>query len=50
MYQRALAGRERVLGLDHSSTLDTINNLSSIYSNQGKLTEAEKTFKEALNR
>jgi hypothetical protein len=35
MYQRALAGKEQALGPDHSSTLDTVNNLGLLYKNQG---------------
>lgn len=31
MYQRALAGREKALGPDHTSTLDTVNNLGLLY-------------------
>ena len=42
MYQRALEGKEKVLGPDHTSTLGTVNNLGSLYADQGKLGEAEK--------
>ncbi|KAJ5664280.1 hypothetical protein N7507_005011 [Penicillium longicatenatum] len=31
MYQRALPGYKKALGLDHISTLYTINNLRNIY-------------------
>ena len=31
MYQRALAGKEKVLGPEHPSTLMTVNNLGSLY-------------------
>jgi hypothetical protein len=31
MYQRALQGYEKVLGAEHTSTLDTVNNLGEIY-------------------
>src|SRR5207248_979101 len=41
MYQRALAGYEKALGPEHTSTLDTVNNLGSLYRDQGKLAEAE---------
>jgi hypothetical protein len=41
MYQRALAGCEKALGPDHTSTLDTVNNLGILYCAQGKLAEAE---------
>ena len=39
MYGRALAGYEAVLGRDYTSTLDTVNNLGLLYSDQGKLVE-----------
>ncbi|KAJ5899929.1 hypothetical protein N7495_004673 [Penicillium taxi] len=48
MYQRALAGYEKVLGPDHTSTLDTVNNFGLLYSDQGRLKEAEKMFHRAL--
>ncbi|KAN0073071.1 HET domain containing protein [Elaphomyces granulatus] len=48
MYQRALQGYEKAWGLDHTSTLDTVNNLGNLYKNQGKLDEAEKMFQRAL--
>jgi Tfp pilus assembly protein PilF len=31
MYQRALQGREKALGADHTSTLDIVNNLGNLY-------------------
>jgi tetratricopeptide (TPR) repeat protein len=48
MYIWALQGYEEVLGLDHTSTLDIINNLGLLYANQGKLAEAEKMCDQAL--
>ena len=48
MYQRALAGYEKALGPDHTSTLDTVNNLGILYSDQGKLKEAEEMYQRAL--
>jgi Tfp pilus assembly protein PilF len=48
MYQRALQGKEKALGADHTSTLQTVNNLGYLYSNQGKLAEAEKMYQRAL--
>ena len=48
MYQRALAGKEKALGPDHTSTLDTVNNLGSLYPDQGKLGEAERMYERAL--
>ncbi|KAG4427466.1 hypothetical protein IFR05_017051, partial [Cadophora sp. M221] len=40
MYVRALQGKEVALGPDHTSTLDTVNNLGRLYANQGKLAKA----------
>jgi tetratricopeptide (TPR) repeat protein len=48
MYQRALAGYEKVLDPDHTSTLTVVNNLSLLYSDQGKLKEAEEMCQRAL--
>jgi hypothetical protein len=31
MYNRALAGYEKTLGPEHTSTLDTVNNLGVLY-------------------
>jgi tetratricopeptide (TPR) repeat protein len=45
---RALAGKEEALGLDHTSTLDTINNLGNLYLDQGKLEAAEQIYLLAL--
>lgn len=48
MYMRALAGTEKALGRDHTSTLRTVNNLGLLYADQGKLVEAEEMFMRAL--
>ena len=48
MYQRALKGREKALGQDHISALNTVNNLCALYRDQGKLKEAEKVYQRAL--
>jgi tetratricopeptide (TPR) repeat protein len=48
MYQRALQGREKALGVEYTSTLDTVNNLGNLYRDQGKLDEAEKMYQRAL--
>jgi tetratricopeptide (TPR) repeat protein len=48
MYQQALAGYQKVLGPDHTSTLAAINNLGTLYSRQGKLQEAEAMHQQAL--
>jgi hypothetical protein len=44
LYERALAGREKALGPEHTSTLDTVNNLGLLYADQGKLAEAEAMY------
>ena len=45
---RALAGKEKAWGLEHTSTLDTVNNLGLLYKAQGKTKEAEEMFVRAL--
>ena len=47
-YQRALEGRERVLGVDHPHTLTSVNNLGTLLQTQGKLEEAEVLYRRAL--
>ena len=49
MYRRALDGYEKAWGPEHTSTLDTVNNLGSLYGHQGKLAEAEKMYRRALD-
>jgi Tetratricopeptide repeat len=41
MYMRALRGYEKAWGHEHTSTLDTVNNLGLLYEAQGKMAEAE---------
>jgi hypothetical protein len=48
MYVRALQGTEEALGPNHTSTLNTVNNLGNLYSDQGKLAKAEKMYVWAL--
>ena len=48
MYLRALAGKEKALGSNHTSTLDTVNNRGILYHDQGKLDEAEQMYLRAL--
>jgi tetratricopeptide (TPR) repeat protein len=48
MYQRALQGTEKALGVEHTSTLDTVHNLGDLYADQGKLVEAEQMYQRAL--
>jgi tetratricopeptide (TPR) repeat protein len=48
MYQRALQGKEKTLGRNHTSTLNTVNNLGNLYADQGKLAEAEEMYQRML--
>ncbi|KZL70068.1 NB-ARC and TPR domain protein [Colletotrichum tofieldiae] len=48
MYKRALQGYEKAWGLDHTSTLNTVNNLGLIYADQDRLKDAETMYKRAL--
>jgi tetratricopeptide (TPR) repeat protein len=48
MYLRVLAGKEKALGPDHTSTLETVNNLGLLYRAQGRLAEAEQMYERAL--
>ena len=44
MYLRALQEKEKALGAEHTSTLDTVNNLGNLCNNQGKMAEAEAMY------
>jgi tetratricopeptide (TPR) repeat protein len=48
MFQRALQGYEKAWGLEHTSTLNTVNNLGALYSKLGRLDEAKKMYQRAL--
>ncbi|KAH0329153.1 hypothetical protein KCU71_g792, partial [Aureobasidium melanogenum] len=48
LYKRALAGKEKALGPEHTSTLDTVHNLGLLYVDQGRLAEAEEMYERAL--
>ncbi len=48
MYRRALEGKEKAWGLEHPSTLNTVNNLGNLYADQGKMQEAEAMYRRAL--
>ena len=48
MYRRALEGKEKAWGPEHTITLITVNNLGNLYIDQGKITEAEKMYQRAL--
>ncbi|KAF2720031.1 kinesin light chain 1 [Polychaeton citri CBS 116435] len=47
MYQRALTGKEKAWGPDHTSTLDTVHCLGNLYFDQGKMAEAEQMYQRA---
>ncbi len=48
MYLGGLGGKEKALGREHTSTLNTVNNLANLYKNQVKMQEAEAMFRRAL--
>jgi tetratricopeptide (TPR) repeat protein len=48
MYECALQGYKKALGLEHTLTLKVVNNLGILYKNQGKLGEAKKMYKRTL--
>jgi Tfp pilus assembly protein PilF len=48
MLERALRGYETALGAEHTSTLLVVNNLGSLYHDQGKLALAEQMYERAL--
>jgi hypothetical protein len=35
---------EKALGVEHTSTLETVNNLGNLYSDQGKLARAKQMY------
>ena len=48
MYLQALRGYKKAWAAEHSSTLNTVNNLGILYKNQGKMAEAEDMLLRAL--
>jgi Tfp pilus assembly protein PilF len=48
MFRQALTKYEKALGPEHTSTLDTVHNLSLQYADQGKLDETEQMFRRVL--
>ena len=48
MNRRALQLKEQVLGAEHPSTLDSMNNLAVVLSSQGKYAEAEQMHRREL--
>ncbi|KAK6356063.1 hypothetical protein TWF718_000437 [Orbilia javanica] len=47
-YERALSGKEKILGKHHPSTLDTFNDIARVFVNQGKYDEAMQWYERAL--
>ena len=45
---RALKGKKKAWGTEHTSTLNTVNNLGNLYKDQGKMAEAEAIYMRAL--
>ena len=48
LYEQALAARERVLGPDHPSTLQSRSNLATAYRAAGRLDEATSLHEQTL--
>jgi len=48
LYQRALAIREKALGINHPSTATTLNNLALLYDSQHRYAEATPRHRRAL--
>jgi tetratricopeptide (TPR) repeat protein len=48
MHQRALQGRKKALDAKYTSTLEIVNYLGNLYTNQGKLDQAEDIYQRAL--
>jgi len=49
MYRQALDLKEKVLGEEHPSTLDSMNNLAEVLRHQGKYEEAEQMQRQTLD-
>jgi len=47
LYLRALAIKKKAYGPESPATVECLNNLAVVYSEEGKLSEAERTFNEA---
>ena len=48
MYKRALKGKEKAWGEEHTLTLNTVHNLGLLYADLGQHREAEEMYKRAL--
>ncbi|KAJ5202159.1 uncharacterized protein N7498_006822 [Penicillium cinerascens] len=46
--RKSLAGKERVLGQNHPSTLDIVSDLGNLYRERGKLEEVEDIYQRAI--
>jgi hypothetical protein len=46
IYLRALRGYEKAWGVEHTSMLNTVNNVGVLYSDQGKMEEEEEEEEE----
>ena len=47
-YERALAGRQKSLGVDHPDTLTTVHNMELSYDSQGQYDKALKYYERAF--
>ena len=47
-YERALAGREKSLGVNHPSTLSTVHNIASVFESQGQYDQALEYYERAF--
>jgi len=50
MYRRALKGKEKAWGPEHTSTLNMVNNLGNLYADQGKMKAAEAMYRRTKTR
>jgi len=48
LYERALAGREKALGVDHPDTLSTVHNMAFVFGKQGHDEKALEWYERAL--
>ncbi|KAF8533194.1 hypothetical protein BDD12DRAFT_947879 [Trichophaea hybrida] len=48
-YQRALDGREKILGRDHPDTLTTVNNMALVFDKQGEYIKALEWYQRVLD-
>jgi len=48
-YERALDGKEKTLGMDHPSTLDTVNDMGIVFKTQAEYDKALELYQRALD-